>query len=590
MDSELQQIAGRVKESNNILVTVSRDPSVDQLAACMGLTLALNKLGKHATAVFSGAVPSTIEFLQPEKTLEKNTDSLRDFIISLDRSKADKLRYKLEDQVVKIFITPYKTSIGQKDLEFRQGDFNVDVVLALGVHEQEDLDQAIVSHGRILHDATVATLNVSPGGQLGSINCLDTTASSLSEMITRLIDILDKKIVDNQIATALLTGIVAETARFSNEKTTPKTMAVSSELMAAGANQQLVASKLEEPQDIDVASVAKAIVDGEDPTFSEVDAPEPAKKPDDGTLEINHDDAPDNALEDLLTSDLLEGEEDVANTQENAELPEAPEPEKPWQEAPQIHIDEQGQLNSLLDEAAEKNTGPEPIISHHSESPKMVLTPPTLGGQLTANSAPEALETSGGDPLTLPAVDSAFLGGDSASTTPTANVYQQEAVVPDVQTPQPATDDAGITSPDAVGDKLGITPSVDVISPTATDVNPPAMPFAPQPQTVASQPVYMEPSQQPVQTDNAPTPEPPVEPIVKTEQETKAQDVESARNAVELAMASMAPSAKRPDPIAALNAQPAIQVNHPDSMHGSDQMTDDSVPPVPPPIMPPAAS
>ena len=52
----------------------------------------LNKLGKHATAVFSGQVPSTIEFLQPEKTLEKNTDSLRDFIIALDKSKADKLR------------------------------------------------------------------------------------------------------------------------------------------------------------------------------------------------------------------------------------------------------------------------------------------------------------------------------------------------------------------------------------------------------------------------------------------------------------------------------------------------------------------
>ena len=41
-----------------------------------------------------------------EKTIEKNTDSLRDFIIALDKSKADKLRYKVEDKFVKIFITP----------------------------------------------------------------------------------------------------------------------------------------------------------------------------------------------------------------------------------------------------------------------------------------------------------------------------------------------------------------------------------------------------------------------------------------------------------------------------------------------------
>src|ERR1700680_441723 len=150
MDNSKQQVVDRVKQANNVLVTVSANPSVDQLAACLGLTLLVNKLGKHGTAVFSGQVPRTIEFLQPEKTREKNTDSLRDFIIALDKSKADKLRYKVEDKVVKIFITPYRTSISEKDLEFSQGDFNVDVVVALGVHEQTDIDQAITAHGRIL--------------------------------------------------------------------------------------------------------------------------------------------------------------------------------------------------------------------------------------------------------------------------------------------------------------------------------------------------------------------------------------------------------------------------------------------------------
>src|ERR1035441_6390335 len=124
MDNAKQQVIDRLKQATNVLVTVSSNPSVDQLAACIGLTLVLNKNGKHATAVFSGQVPSTIEFLQPEKTIEKNTDSLRDFIIALDKSKADKLRYKVEDRVVKIFITPYRTTLGEKDLEFSQGDFN----------------------------------------------------------------------------------------------------------------------------------------------------------------------------------------------------------------------------------------------------------------------------------------------------------------------------------------------------------------------------------------------------------------------------------------------------------------------------------
>ena len=55
-------------------------------------------------------------------------------------------------------------------------------------------------------------------------------------------------LIDNQMATAFLTGIVAETKRFSNDKTSPKVMTMSAQLMAAGANQQLIVSKLEPPQ------------------------------------------------------------------------------------------------------------------------------------------------------------------------------------------------------------------------------------------------------------------------------------------------------------------------------------------------------
>ena len=418
MDSQKQQAAERIKEANNILVTVSNNPSVDQLAACIGITLALNKMGKHATAVFSGAVPSTIEFLQPEKTIEKNTDSLRDFIIALDKSKADKLRYKVEDKVVKIFITPYKTSISEKDLEFSQGDFNVDVVLALGVHSQAELDQAITSHGRILHDATVVTLNVKPGGELGTINWLDPNASSLSELGVQLLDMLDKKLVDGQIATAMLTGIVAETERFSNSKTSPQTMSISAELMAEGANQQLVATKLEEPVAPPPAPSKPIAQEGE----AKEGAEETPPKPDDGTLEITHEDkggegTPEAPAEQKPEEPAAEHEEKPAEEEhheeqsqaeqkpeEPQEVPEAekpapppPAPEEPHNApAPQIHIDEHGSLTPLEELLPPPKPNEPPSISHHNQAPKMVLEPPTLGGALTAAATPGFGEQEGG--------------------------------------------------------------------------------------------------------------------------------------------------------------------------------------------------
>ena len=244
-----QQVVERVRQATNVLVTVSTNPSVDALGAAIGLTLMLNKLGKHATAVFSGKVPPAIQFLEPEKTLDDDVEGLRDFIISLDKDKADKLRYKVEDNVVKIFITPYKTKISEKDLRFEQGDFNVDVVIALGVGKRDDLDNAIKAHGRILHDATVVTINAGSNisTNLGAIDWSEPTASSLSEMLVSISEAFQGGLLDAQIANAFLTGIVAATERFSNKQTSPKVMTMAAQLMAAGANQQLIVTSLTKP-------------------------------------------------------------------------------------------------------------------------------------------------------------------------------------------------------------------------------------------------------------------------------------------------------------------------------------------------------
>lgn len=376
MDDAKSQLLDRLKTANNVLVTVRRDPSVDQLSALLGLTLLLNKQGKHAAAVFSGQVPSTIEFLEPEETIEKNTDSLRDFIIALDKSKADKLRYKVEDNVVRIFITPYKTSITQADLDFSQGDFNVDLVIALGVQQQTDLDQAITAHGRILHDATIATINTVADGNLGSINWHDTSASSLSEIVTDLIEALDGSLVDNQIATALLTGIVAETKRFSNEKTTPQTMSMSAVLMSAGANQQLVASKLEE---------AKPGFLNTEPAATESlqsDGDEPQKE--DGAIQIDH--------------QSKDSDDDQPSTE------------------PQLKVDEPLVLPELekdsqppTDEAADV-TQPEenPAAALYGTGNKRITEPPQLGGMLTANTQSEhdhEHQTAAVNPMSLPTTE-----------------------------------------------------------------------------------------------------------------------------------------------------------------------------------------
>ena len=316
------QIAAKIKSLSNILITVSRDPSVDQLAAALALTLALDKLEKHATAVFSGVIPSVINFLEPEKTFEDNADSLRDFIISLDKQKADRLRFKVEGDIVKVLITPYRTTISESDLSFSEGEFNVELVLAVGVDRKEDLDEAIAAHGRIFHDATVVTLNIDTAkGSLGAINWQDSEASSFSEMVASLVGDLetkDKILLDEQTATALLTGIVAATDQFRNEKTSPTVMTLAANLMGKGANQQLISSELAaaaEGLSLSVGSVDTESGEGSGAGELSLDhvedssSDEAARESTDLTLDVDSPTVPDEATTSSDTiDDLVESE------------------------------------------------------------------------------------------------------------------------------------------------------------------------------------------------------------------------------------------------------------------------------------------
>jgi hypothetical protein len=439
VQSPKQQVVERLRDAQNVLVTVSSNPSVDQLAACIGLTLMMNKLDKHATAVFSGLIPSTLDFLQPEKTLELTTDSLRDFIISLDKSKADKLRYKVEDDVVKIFITPYRTSISQDDLQFTQGDFNVDVVVALGVDNRDNLDQAILEHGRILHDATVISLScgeVAPT-DMGSINWHEPTASSLSEMLVSISEAFKSGLLDTQMSTAFLTGIVAETERFSNSRTTPKVMTMSAQLMAAGANQQLIATQLaiqpepeiipepiEEPAPI-APPEAVASADGEltinQQTPEQVAPVEPPVQPPEqlnvnaveaGTQtdgvsfslrEEDHSTVPVTEVVDTLGA----SGQDVTDT---STVNSGDQSGEDVDQTSEIEIDEHGRMTDLAEET-ERTSHKQRVIQPLNSAPEQAKTDlsnyvfeqPETGGTLTANTVPEHENlTPSVDPLSTP--------------------------------------------------------------------------------------------------------------------------------------------------------------------------------------------
>lgn len=412
-----QLVAQRLKDANNILVTVGRNPGVDDLSAALALTLLLDKLGKTPTAVFSGKIPPAIEFLEPGKTFDTNVDGLRDFIIALDKEKADRLRYKVEDDVVRVFITPYKTTITEKDLSFSQGDFNVDLIVAFGVEKREDLDAAITAHGRILHDAAVITINQFPGGSsLGEIDWNDMEASSLCEMLMSLTESLQSGSIDQPIATAILTGLVSSTDRFRNEKTSPKVMTMAAQLMAAGANQQLIAEKLEEATTVNTGKLNDTSTQSDDNTEQPA---EPTKKSNDGEMKVEHGETatasnePQDAAErkadevaDKESAEAVQEAQEELKEITDTQLPDVKAESEPaksssWRDRPAPEPSIGGTLNATTEEAAEANRSAEDDTKNH-----VILShdEPVLGEQNSGASVLNATSL----PPTEPSVSDIF--------------------------------------------------------------------------------------------------------------------------------------------------------------------------------------
>ena len=243
-EDAVSKVADKIQHSTNILIALSKDPNVDEISAAIALAFVLDQQKKHVTAIYSGQTPNALEFLRPEETFQKDISSLQDFIIALNKSKADHLIYQVEGDYVKILITPYKGQIKKEDLEYSYSDYNVDLVIVFNVNSGSEIDSALSEYGRIMHDAMAINITSSVPGRFADLEWSDPSKSSVCEMVYDLLGELEIDNTPQEVATALLTGILSATERFSNNRTKPTTMAVASKLMEAGADQQLISSNI----------------------------------------------------------------------------------------------------------------------------------------------------------------------------------------------------------------------------------------------------------------------------------------------------------------------------------------------------------
>ncbi|MEK7537490.1 MAG: DHH family phosphoesterase [Patescibacteria group bacterium] len=246
--SPLEQAAALLRQSTTPLILLPATPSSDALAAGLALLLILGKLGQAAKIVSPDfTLPPHHDFLPQHAAIEQRLTSLRNFTISVDvsRTKLDSLSYDLRDDRLHIYLAPKQGFYEAQDVTTSAGAFAHDLIITLDL-------PTLAALGPLYHDNTeffyqVPVLNLdhhAENTRFGHVNLVDVAASSVSELVFELVRMLGFEHLDEQVATSLLTGIISKTKVFQNQRVTPKSLAVASHLMSAGARRDEIVRHL----------------------------------------------------------------------------------------------------------------------------------------------------------------------------------------------------------------------------------------------------------------------------------------------------------------------------------------------------------
>lgn len=240
-----QQFAELVKNSQSILLVTHHNPDGDAAGSILAMKLGLEKLGKDVSVVASGDAQEPLAFLPSFSSLKEEVSLQKELLIVLDETQAKigniSLKRIAENKLV-VVVTPKGGTISPSNVRIEEGSFKVDLIIALDCANLERVGNLYEENTELFYEVPVVNIDHhASNNNFGKVNLVDITASSTAEILVSLLETIGKDVsgmIDAEIATCLLTGITTDTGSFQNANTTPKSLTVAAQLVAAGGRQQ----------------------------------------------------------------------------------------------------------------------------------------------------------------------------------------------------------------------------------------------------------------------------------------------------------------------------------------------------------------
>lgn len=249
----LEQFSELVRQSVRPIIFLPAYPDKDTLSSGIALFRLFSKLGKEVTLAGDHLSSHLAElpFLPTPDTVLETLAGTRDFVLAFNTeyNKILSMRSEQDENSLRIFITPERGSIDPRDFSFIPGQIRYDAAFVLGAPDKEHLGKIYEENPDLFYEIPVADIdNRSENEHFGQFNLVETTASSVSEILYDAFLIIGKDLMDQEMAETLLTGIIAATESFQKKNTTPKALKTASALIDAGADREKIVLSLYKTQ------------------------------------------------------------------------------------------------------------------------------------------------------------------------------------------------------------------------------------------------------------------------------------------------------------------------------------------------------
>lgn len=251
-----QQILELIKKSHHVLIVCPHNWNADCIASGLAWQSIINKMNTQTSISCDSFQPAhKIKFLPSINNIQPNISGLQQLIVSLDikSDKINKLTHKIHQGKLNIFITPQDQELSTANLTSKLSNFKFDLICTLNAPDLESLGQIYAQHMRLFYHTPVINIDHQPNNEnYGQINLVDLKSTSISETIFKLILGWDINLINEDIATCLLTGLYSKTWCFRSNTITPQTLNIAAQLVNLGAKREEIVHNLYQKKSLPV--------------------------------------------------------------------------------------------------------------------------------------------------------------------------------------------------------------------------------------------------------------------------------------------------------------------------------------------------